>query len=352
VAPGSHVAAALMKILIFGGTGFVGRHIVDAAVHDNHEVTRFNKELSNPRAFPDVEQIIGSRSKDIRSLLKRHWDAVIDVCGYVPRDVWLTAGRLRRQIPHYTFISSTAVYRGWDRGPRSELSATFRAMRGPESTANAYGRCKVACERVVRHFYPRGSLIIRPGLIQGPYDGRFAYWPARIAAGGQIIAPGSPDRLVQLIDARDLATWIVRLVAARKVGVFNACGPLVSVAKVIHTYRKVIGGDAELTWVSDSFLKNEGVHPNHLELPLWTPWDDVVNTERAKQRGLVCRPLRKTALDVCNWISNEGLRWPRHRRQAQDSRRKAVLYAGLSPKRERELLLRWRRGSDMAGPVS
>ncbi len=204
-----------MRILVLGGTVFLGRHLVEAAVRAGHEVTLFNRGQSNPGLFPDVEQVHGDRATDLGRLSGRRFEAVIDTSGYLPRIVREGVSALRRMTEHYTFISTISVYSDLsvigvdEEGPLLPLSE-----EGSEDIPRDYGALKALCEEAVSDAYGSAALIIRPGLIVGPWDptDRFTYWPYRVARGGDILAPGRPDRRIQFIDVRDLAAWTVGMV--------------------------------------------------------------------------------------------------------------------------------------------
>src|SRR5215210_2686868 len=218
-----------MDVLIIGGTGFLGRHLVEAALGDGHRPTLFNRGLSEPGLFPEVEKIEGDRDGDLSALRGRSWDAVIDTCGYVPRVVRASAGLLADAVDHYTYISSISVYSNAialgadEEAPVRELPD----RRVEEVTGETYGGLKALCERAAEEMMPGRVLNVRPGLISGPHDptDRFTYWPRRIAAGGEVLAPDSPERRVQFIDVRDLAAWILKMSVEQRIGTYNATGP-------------------------------------------------------------------------------------------------------------------------------
>jgi 2'-hydroxyisoflavone reductase len=248
-----------MRILVLGGTVFVGRHTVELALERGHEVSMFNRGQSNPGLFQGIDEIRGDRQKDLDRLAGRSWDAVIDTSGYLPRIVGASARALAESVPHYTFISSISAYArlsepGMDEdAPLGELSAA-----GSEDIGKDYGALKVLCEQEVQAAYPAGALIIRPGLIVGPHDptDRFTYWPVRAAEGGEVLAPGDPGRPVQVIDARDLAAWNLDLVERGVTGVFNATGPVtrMTMGRMLEACREGIGSDATFTWLDEAFL--------------------------------------------------------------------------------------------------
>ena len=324
-----------MQLLILGGTQFVGRHLVEAAIARGHAVTLFNRG-THPDLFPDVEQLRGDRDGNLAALQNRHWEAVIDTCGYVPRIVRASAELLAGAVDHYTFISTISVYSG-DSPSNLDESSAVGALDDEtveEVTGETYGPLKVLCERAVERAYPDRALIIRPGLIVGPYDptDRFTYWPVRVAKGGEVLAPGKPDQPVQFIDARDLAAWVIRLVESKRTGVYNAAGPdyRLSLQQMLDECRSAIGSDAHFTWVSESFLLDAGAAP-WSEIPVWVPEAEqnvhTVNTGKAIAAGLTFRTLAATAQDTLAWAAT----------RPPDLERRA----GLKPEREAELLRAW-----------
>ena len=329
-----------MNLLILGGTGFLGRHLVEAALGDGHRVTLFNRGLREPGLFPEVETIKGDREADLSALLGRRWDAAIDTCGYVPRVVRASAALLADAVDHYTFVSSISVYSDAI-GPGADEGAPVEELDDPtaeEVTGETYGGLKVLCERAAEEEMPGRVLNVRPGLISAPHDptDRFTYWPRRIAAGGEVIAPDRPERGVQFIDARDLAAWIVEMAADRRTGTYNATGPdyELQMGRLLEECEAVSGGGADLVWVSEDFLEENGVEP-FTELPLWVPREygalQAIDCGKAIAAGLTFRPLSATIRDVLEW----------------DSTREAGtrLAAGFKPERERTLLSAWHGGN-------
>ncbi len=322
-----------MRILILGGTVFLGRHILDAALAAEHEVTIFNRGRHHARLPQAVERLYGDRDGNLAALAGRRWDAVIDTCGYVPRVVRDSARLLAEGVERYTFISTISVYRD-PSAPGLDESAPLGELADAATekiTGQTYGPLKAACERVVAETYPGRALCVRPGLIVGPHDptDRFTYWPGRVAQGGRVLAPGHPEREVQFIDVRDLAEWIVRMVERGRTGVFNATGPArpLTMLGLLEACRKAAGSDAEFVWLDDDFLTAEGVHP-YIEAPLWVPGaHDTADCGRALAEGLVFRLLEETIQDT--------LAWDRSRPAG------AARAAGLKPERERELLAAW-----------
>lgn len=331
-----------MRILILGGTVFLGRHLTDAALARGHEVTLFNRGQSNPGLYPDVEQVHGGRDGGLVPLAGRRWDTVIDTSGYLPRVVRASAELLAGSVDTYTFISSKSVYADMSR-PGVDESAPVAALpegASPEEVGGEnYGPLKALCEREVQAALPGRALIIRPGLIVGPHDptDRFTYWPHRMARGGEALAPEPRDKHVQFIDARDLAEWIVSMVGRGATGVYNANGRPgeLMMAALLDVCIQLAGADTTLTWVAESFLTEHGVGA-WMDLPLWIPTSETAlagflegSVARALAAGLTYRPLEETIRDTLAW---DATRPP-------DAPRKA----GLTPEREAELLAAWHK---------
>lgn len=303
-----------MRILILGGTRFAGRAMAAAALERGHNVTLFNRGTT-PGLFPEVEELHGDRTLTLDPLNGRTWDAVIDPSGYVPRVVSMTVEHLKQATPHYTFISSLSVYADSSLPGQDEGAALARMEDEQVETVdeNTYGPLKVLCEQRVQDGFGEGALIVRPGLIVGPNDNsdRFTYWPVRVARGGEVLAPGQPQRGVQFIDVRDMAEWIIRMVEAQKGGVYNAVGPEQPVAMetVLETCRDVSRSDARFTWVPENFLLAQEVGA-WIELPLWIPASDPqtagffqFDASKAVAEGLTFRPLDATVRDTLSWAS-------------------------------------------------
>lgn len=342
-----------MKLLILGGTRFVGRHLVTAALARNHEVTLFNRGKHPSAALTSVETIRGDRDSDLAKLQGRRWDAVIDTCGYLPRTVRASAESLSHSVEAYVFISSLSVYAdksvvGMDESaPLSGLtSEQLEKANGIDSSGQAsattygemYGGLKALCEQTTEEVLPNRALIIRPGLIVGAddYTDRFTYWVERVARGGEVLAPGRPGRNVQFIDVRDLSDWIVRMIERKEVGIYNANGlpDSLTMERVLEGCKMVSVSDASFTWVSDDFLTQERVAP-WSEMPLWMPEEAAphlkgfmsINCDKAVRSGLSFRPLNDTISDVLTW---------RETNHAGEE-----LKAGIDPAREQRLLRKW-----------
>lgn len=328
-----------MRILILGGTVFLGRALVEAALAREHTLTLFNRGQSNPNLFPQVENLRGDRATDLAVLQGRHWDAVIDTCGYVPRIVRLSAEALAGAVDHYTFISTLSVLADLSRMgiDESALVGKLADETTEQVTGETYGPLKALCEQAVEQAMPGRALIVRPGLIVGPHDpsDRFTYWPHRVAQGGEVLAPGRPDRPIQFIDARDLAEWILRMVKARQTGIYNANGPAgaVTMDELLQACQAASGSDATCAWVSEEFLAAHKVG-EWMDMPLWISEAEPANAGffaidcgKAIAAGLAFRPLAQTVQDTLDWAAA---------RRADHAWR-----AGLTRQREAELLKAW-----------
>lgn len=294
-----------MRILVLGGTQFLGRHVVDAALEHGHRITLFNRGQTRPELFPDVEKLRGDRDGDLEALAGRIFDAVVDTSGYVPRIVEQTIDALG-EVGHCTFVSSISVYADVSTPPTE--SSSLKELKEPtEEWREAYGELKVLCENVVRERFPN-AFVPRPGLIVGPWDptGRFTYWPARLADGGRVLAPLPRDADAQVIDVRDLAAWIVRAAEDGLAGTYNAVGRTMTRKTLLETCRVVAGAEAELIWVDPDFLNEHSVG-EWMELPLWL-YDPgfrgmlSVDPSPAFAAGLETRPLEETARDTLEWV--------------------------------------------------
>lgn len=301
-----------MRILIIGGTVFLGRHIVAEALARGHQLTLFNRGQHGAELFPEVERLRGDRNGDLSALDGHAWDAVIDTCGYFPRQVRAMAEHLAPQVGHYTFISTISVYPEFSKVGIEEGDplGTLADPTVEEITGETYGPLKVLCEQAAEAAMPGRTLTIRPGLIVGPHDpsDRFTYWPVRVARGGRYVAPERPGYLVQVIDVRDLAAWTLDMVESGAVGIYNATGPErpIALGDLLATCQDAAGTAAEPVWVSAERLKAAGVSP-WVELPLWMPEgpDTIgfsqVNCARAIAAGLRFRPIAETVADTLAW---------------------------------------------------
>src|SRR5436309_9310639 len=299
-----------MKLLILGGTLYLGRHCVDAALARGHEVTLFNRGRTSPELFPNVEHLRGDRDGDLDALRGRRWDAVLDPSGYLPRVVRDSCALLRDAVELYIFVSSINVYADPTKQAIVESDAFATLPHGtPEGLrGETYGPLKALCEREVLATFGRRGAVVRSGLIFGPHDptDRSSYWPRRVEEGGEVLAPGGRDRPVQLIDVRDLATWLVHLAETRSGGAFNATAPdyRLTMERFLETCRQVTNSDARFVWMDEAFLLEQEVGP-YSELPLWVPERfhafATVNCGRALAAGLRFRPLADSIRDVLEW---------------------------------------------------
>jgi 2'-hydroxyisoflavone reductase len=338
-----------MKILVLGGTAFLGRHLVDAAVARDHTVTVFNRGRHGaPRR--GVAWLHGDRSTDLSALKGLSWDAVIDTSGYVPSQVCASAVLLAQNVSHYTFVSTLSVYASSNEGPVDESGtleqvpaeklAALEAIvpDGPIAAVHygaMYGGLKVLCERAVAQAMGDRTFLVRPGLIVGPYDytDRFTYWPSRIARGGEVLAPGDPSTSRRFIDVRDLSEWIIASIEVGRTGTYNATGPDydLTMERVLDECRRVSGSDARFTWVDDDFLVAQKADP-WTSVPLWAPRAVSPASfrgtyRRALESGLRYRPLADTIRDTLQW---DQTRPPDRNRNG-----------GLTSAQERDLLSAW-----------
>ncbi|MFN8374194.1 MAG: NAD-dependent epimerase/dehydratase family protein [Anaerolineae bacterium] len=335
-----------MKLLILGGTRFVGRHITEAALARGHQVTLFNRGKSNADLFPQAEKLYGDRDTgDVTSIAEAvragaTWDAVIDVNGYVPRAVRQITEALAGAVKRYVFISSISVYaspipRGVDENGTLQ---TLADETTEEITGETYGGLKVLCELAAEAAFPGAALIIRPGLVVGPEDPseRFTYYPARAAKGGEMLAPGSGDDPIQFIDARDLAAFTLHATEQGFTGVYNATGPATTLTmrEALDACQQAAANDLRLTWVDEAFLQEKEVAA-WTDMPLWIPASSedgaihTANVGKAIAAGLTYRPLLDTVRDTMAWEAS---------RPADAPRRPGF---GISLEREAELLKAW-----------
>jgi 2'-hydroxyisoflavone reductase len=323
-----------MKLLVLGGTRFLGRAAVEEALRRGHEVTLFNRGRTNPDLFPGTEHPHGDRDGDLSALEGRTWDAVIDPSGYLPRVVRASAELLAHAVGHYVFVSSISVYRSFS-APGFDEHAPRIELEDPtvEEVLEYYGGLKALCEDVVAEVYAGRSANVRAGLIVGPHDptDRFTYWPVRVARGGEMLAPAPPGRPVQFVDARDLGAWLVTVAENRTAGAFNATAPPLPFAELLDSCTRVSGSDATIRWVDEDFLLAHEVG-QWMELPLWLAQSELewahmqeADVSRAIAAGLTFRPLDETVADTLAWAH------AREERETADG-------VGLAPEREAELL--------------
>jgi len=344
-------AAKSLRILILGGTKFIGPALVEYAQARGHKVTLFNRGKTNTHLFPDVEKLKGDRNDDLESLKGHEWDVVIDNSAMVPRWVRQSAGLLKDQAKLYLFTSSISVYSDVSKSGIDE-EAPVGTVEDPtveEITGETYGPLKALCEQEAQKAFGDGAIVVRPGLIVGPMDpsDRFTYWPVRIDRGGEVMAPGDPTDPVQFIDVRDLSEWYVRLVEQGGGGVYNATGPgsELSIAEMLYGIRAATTSDVRFTWVDAEFLSQHEVAPWG-EMTVWIPPVDEyagfsrVDCSRAIKTGLTFRPLAVTTADTLEW-------W-----DTLPEERKAKLRAGLAADKEAKVLAAWHARDKSPAPPS
>lgn len=334
------------RLLILGGTGFIGPHMVRYAVARGHEVTIFTRGRSEVELPAGVEHLIGDRNSDHEALEGRSWDVVLDNNSQDHRWVERSTELLRDAADHYLFVSSISAYAvaegGYDNADRVVrepiIDEDYERFEPPEGWSEGqplpYGPMKARSEDLVHAAFPGRATVVRPGLIVGPGDftDRFTYWPVRMDEGGEVLAPGDPEHANQVIDQRDLTEWIVRLAEEGTTGNFNATGPAerLSMGSMLAQISEVVRTPHELTWVPESFLEEQGVQP-WTDLPAWSPGDPLffVDVSDAVAAGLTFRPLGVTARDTLEW---DRTRPPEAR---------ANRPFGMSRERQREVLEAW-----------
>jgi 2'-hydroxyisoflavone reductase len=338
-----------LRILILGGTGFTGPFQVRYALERGHKVTVFNRGRTHPGELPkEAEQLLGDRNGQLDALKGRTWDVVIDNPATLP--VWVrdAAQILKGNAERYVFISSTAVYADSGKPGQDETAPLARyegadAMKETGATMRAsnmalFGPLKAVSEAEAEKWFPGKTLVIRPGYIVGPGDesDRFTYWPVRVERGGEMLAPGTPDDPIQIIDARDLAEWTIRMVEQGTVGSFNAVGPKtrLGIGKMLSVMKDTTKSDARFTWVDDKFLASEKIID---DFPIWTspkgPYItyNTANISKALRHGLTFRPLSETTRATLEWF------------RKQTPARQLKMRAGITAPREAEVLAAWHR---------
>lgn len=342
-----------MKILIIGGTKFLGRHLIDAALQKGYEITLFNRGRSYAdEPIFDVEQIHGDRNFDLEKLSGRTWDACVDTCGYLPQSVKKSAEFLADKVNRYVFISSGSVYDDLSELNYNETTRTAKLderqqkeiekidrngeLNGQTLGAN-YGALKVLCEEAAEAAMPNRVLSVRAGMIVGAFDwtDRFAYWVMHVARGGDVLAPGKAENFVQLIDARDLSEWIIEMIEEGESGIFNATGKpfALDFGKMLDAMKNAVESDARFVWADENFLTENAVAP-WSEMPFYLSESNenmrnflTMNVDKALQKGLKFRPLPDTILEVWNWRKTQNFE----------------MNTGISAVREKELLEKRRR---------
>jgi 2'-hydroxyisoflavone reductase len=340
-------AAKSLRILILGGTGFTGPFQVRYALSRGHQVTVFNRGRTHPGELPkEVEQLIGDRNGKLDALKGRKWDVVIDNPTTLPIWVRDAAQILKGNVDRYVFISTISVYADTSKPGLDETAPLAKytgadAMKETSATMRAnnfalYGPLKALSEAEAEKWFPGKTLIIRPGYIVGPGDesDRFTYWPVRVERGGEMLAPGTTNDPIQIIDARDLAEWTIRMVEQGTTGSFNAVGPKskLTMGRMLNEIKKTTDSDARFTWVDADFLASQKAVD---DMPIWTSPKGpeigyaLMNINKAIGKGLTFRPLPDTIKATLDWFKK------------QSAERQSKIRAGLKPEREAELLAAW-----------
>ncbi len=339
-------AGKSLKILVFGGTGFLGPGVIDAAVARGHVVSMFNRGKTNPTLYPNLEKLKGDRDPDkdegIKALVDRKWDVVIDDTGYYPRMVKASATTLAPNVRQYIYVSSISAYAS-NATENADETAPLAKLEDPKVETMGdgyqfYGGLKALCEQAVSEALPGRATIVRPGFIVGPNDrtDRFTWWPVRVARGGEMIAPGAPTDPVQIIDVRDLGAWLVLLAEKNTIGTFNAVGPKgkLTMQQMIDACRAATKVDPKLTWISSDFMLEQGENGDG-QIPIWLPYTGEYkgfhtwSNARAIKAGLTFRPILDTTRDTLAWF------------RSLPDERQAKMGAGLSPEAEKRILAAW-----------
>jgi 2'-hydroxyisoflavone reductase len=334
-----------LKILMLGGTGFLGPHTVSYALERGHEVTLFNRGKTNNDLFPELETIIGNRDPKVDAGLSgldgRQWDAVIDTSGYVPRIVGASASLLSENVGQYLFVSTICQYDNWAEGGMhgtEERAAATLEDPATEDVSTHYCALKGYCEQAAEKAMAGRVTQIRPGLIVGPRDrsDRFTYWPVRADRGGEILAPGKPSDYTQYIDVRDLAEFMVHALEKKHTGAFNLVAPHRPFGDLVESCVRVADNGAQLTWVDAEFLAEHDVQPWR-DVFMWADADGpgagalTWSAEKALAAGLSIRPLDETVRDTLEWFKSLA------------PERQAKLRVGMSAEKEAEVLAAWHK---------
>ncbi len=326
-----------LKVLILGGTGISGPHLVRELRAAGHQLTLLNRGKRNPGLFKDVETLIGDRNGPLDMLKGRDWDVVVDNSGYFPRQLQLSTGLLKEHTQHYIYVSSISAYADLT-PPGIDEDYQLAKLTDPDATEitnDNYGGLKAACEQIVEQTFGERQAVIRPSYIVGPGDSsdRFTYWPVRVARGGEVLAPGTPNDTVQFIDVRDMADFMRACVERKIKGRYNLCNPpgSVTMGELLETSKRVSKSNATFTWASQTFIEEQKLVQNG-EIPIWAPpvgkeaGATLVSSARAVAQGLRFRDLDVTIKDTLAW----------HEQRPADE--KAKLRAGLTAEREAQLL--------------
>jgi 2'-hydroxyisoflavone reductase len=342
-----------LRILILGGTGFIGPHMVHEALRRGHEISLFNRGRTNRALFPDLELLVGDRNNGHDALIGRRWDAVVDNSGYVPRHVADSAQLLSSAVSHYIYVSSVSVYAAMSGNLTAanyhDVDVANTEYESPlvsiadetveEVTSETYGPLKVLCERAATEAMGEDRItILRPTWVAGPGDNsdRFTHWPVRVSRGGEMLVPGMPSDQIQIVDVRDLANFVVDSIEQNITGIYNMVNPpgTYSMGQLMTDCQMITGSDASLTWVDLPFIEKHGLDAAG-ELPIWAPMsgdtrsDALINGDRSFAKGMKTRPERETIRDILQW-------WPTLPEDRRNNMR-----AGMSAEREAEMLAAW-----------
>jgi 2'-hydroxyisoflavone reductase len=342
-----------MKVLILGGTRFLGKALVEEGLKRGHEMTLFNRGNHNFE-LPEVEQLVGDRDGDVSQLENKKFDLVMDTCGFTPHHIRKIAAVLGDNIEHYTYISSISVYADWiplyiteDYHLQSMPVEQLKDVEeGRVSPYEHYGALKVLCEAEAEKHWPGRVLQVRAGQLVGPFDytDRLPYWVQRVTEGGDILVPGRPERPVQMIDVKDIASWVFTMAENKNAGAFNVTGPEyeLTMQELLNTCKAVTNSEAKFVWANEQFVLNQQIQP-WTDMPLWIPEDfplpgenqpwkgtHSISIKKALDAGLSFRPLAETIHDIYQW-----------EKARTDSERKA----GITREKEQELLMKQGDGS-------
>ena len=327
-----------LRILILGGTGFIGPHQVEYAIKRGHTVTLFNRGRTRPHLFPEVEKLRGDRENDVEALRGREWDVVIDNPTMVPEWVRLSGEVLKDAVQQYLFISTLSVFA--NDGVVGQVEdgelCVYDNEKGEVVTGSAYGGRKVLCEKAAEEIFPGRTTVVRPGLITGPMDPtvRFPYWPIRVDRGGEVLVPGEYADPVQWIDVRDLGEFVIGLCERSVHGIFNTCSQPFPMGDMLEEIRDGLGVEATFTWADEEFLNEQGVlrqlgglGSTMVRNPDWAGYNQY-NVDKAVEAGLIFRPIGVTARDTVDW----------YKALPEDERPRGRM---LSAEREAEVLKAW-----------
>ncbi len=333
-----------LRLLVLGGTRFIGPHFVELALARGHQVTLFNRGRTDPQRVTNVETLHGDRNGQLDALKGRQWDAVLDTSAFVPRIVRLSAELLAPSVSHYVFVSSISVYASFAK-PNDENSPLGKIADETieKVDGETYGPLKALCEQTAERVMPGRVTVLRPGLIVGPDDNtdRFTYWPARVARGGEVLAPGTREDEIQVIDVRDLAAFTLLCIERRTFGAYNLISPpdTFTMGGLLDACAAAATSDATMTWVPASFLAEHKVE-GWSDMPVWLDavGDEagfaMTSAERALAAGLKIRPLADTVRDTLKW------------HLSRPAEQQAKLKAGITPEREQQVLAAWRAAQE------